>query len=37
VVEREPVGASYPGIIVQRLAVATNRKIVPRKLRYLCG
>jgi hypothetical protein len=37
VVESEPVGGLKPGITVQRLAVATNRKSVPRKGRYFPG
>src|SRR5208337_3612127 len=37
VVESEPVGASYPGMIVHRLDTAMNRNKVPRKPRYLTG
>src|ERR1022692_1493719 len=37
VVESEPVGGWYPGMTVQRLAVAINRKSVPKKPRYFCG
>src|SRR5674476_477355 len=37
VVESEPVGGSKPGITVPRLAVATNRKSVPKKPMYLRG
>src|SRR5208337_5634365 len=37
VVESEPVGASYPGMIAQRLDTAMSRNKVPRKPRYLAG
>ena len=37
VVESEPVGASYPGMIAQRLDTAMNRNKVPRKPRYFAG
>src|SRR5664279_1794090 len=37
VVDSEPVGGSYPGRIVHRLAVARKRKSVPRKPRYFSG
>ena len=37
VVESEPVGASYPGMIAQRLDTAMNRNKVPRKPRYFSG
>src|SRR5665647_3314919 len=37
VVESEPVGGSKPGMMVPRLALATNRKSVPKKPMYLRG
>ena len=37
VVEREPVGGVKPGMTVQTLEVATNRKSVPRNARYFLG